>query len=251
MGEHLEVPGAQLLLQHPGGPGRVVHGELQALPALLPQTVGGDALQHPALLNEGVVGGQGGQLGENVAGDQNGGLPLPVQLKEQLPELHDALRVQAVDGLVQEEELRVVHEGQGQAQPLLHAQGEGLELLFPRVRQPHLLQGLVHALLSGNAPLDAVVLQVLPGGEVGVKGGDLHHGSGAGAGPGQGGGGGGPEQGDLPGGGVGLAGDEADEGGLARPVAAHQPENLPLFHGQGGVIQGQSVAVPAGQVPGL
>ena len=38
---------------------------------------------------------------------------------------------------------------------------------------------------------------------------------------------------------------------LPAPVAAHQPENLPLFHGQGGVIQGQSVAVPAGQVPGL
>ena len=66
-----------------------------------------------------------------MAGDQNGGLPLPVQLEEQLPELHNALRVQAVDGLIQEEELRVVHESQGQAQPLLHAQREGLELLFP------------------------------------------------------------------------------------------------------------------------
>ena len=29
---------------------------------------------------------------------------------------------------------------------------------------------------------------------------------------------------------------------LPAPFAAHQPENLPLFHGQGGVIQGQSVA---------
>ena len=50
-----------------------------------------------------------------MAGDENGGLPLPVQPEQQLPELHDALRVQAVDGLIQQKELRLVHQGEGQS----------------------------------------------------------------------------------------------------------------------------------------
>ena len=142
---------------------------------------GGDALQHPALLNEGVVGGQGGQLREDVAGDQNGGLPLPVQLEKQLPELHDALWIQAVDRLIQQEIFRVVHQCQGQAQRCFMPREKVLNFFFPVSVSRTCSRGLVHALFSGDAPLDAVVLQVLAGGEVGVEGRDLHHGPGAGA----------------------------------------------------------------------
>ena len=59
---------------------------------------------------------------------------------------------------------------------------EGFKFLFPCVGEVHQLQGLLHAVFSRNTPLDAVVFQILPGGEVGVEGGDLHHGPGAAAG---------------------------------------------------------------------
>lgn len=177
-------------------------------------------------------------------------MPLSVQPEQQLPELHDALRVQAVDGLVQQEELRLVHQGEGQPKPLLHAQGEGLEFFLPGPGEADQLQRLVHAAPAGDAPLDAVVLQILFGGEIGVEGGGLHHDAGAAPRPVQGGGGGGAEEGQLSGGGPGLAGDQPDQGGLARAVPAHQAEDLPLFHRQAGPVQGQGPAIPAGQLPG-
>ena len=141
----------------------------------------------------------------------------------------------------------MVHEGQGQAQPLLHAQGEVLEGLFPCGGQIHLLQHLVHHPPAGNAPLEAVVLQVLPRRQVGVEARGLHHGPGAGAGPGQGLLPRLAEQGELPLGGGRLGRHHPDDGGLARPVAAHQAVNLPLGNGQVGVIHRQVVPVPLGQ----
>ena len=186
-----------------------------------------------------------------MAGDKNGGLPLPVQAQQQFPKLHDTLRIQTVDGLNQQEKFRLVHKRQGQAKALLHAQGEGLKLLFPCVGEVHQLQGLIHAVFARDAPLDAVVLQILPGGEVWVEGGNLHHGAGAAAGAVQSGVGGLPKQGDLAGGGNTLAGDQADEGSFARAVSAYQAKDLALLYRDAGPVQGQGVAVAPGQLLSL
>ena len=143
----------------------------------------------------------------------------------------------------------MVHQGQGQPQPLLHPQGEGLELLGPGGGQIHQLQHLVHRLPAGYAPLEAVVLQILPGGEEGGEGGDLDHGPGAGPL--------GPEvlarraeQLQLAPGGGGLAGGHPHEGGLARPVAAHQPVDIPPAYHQVQPVQGLAGSVGLTQAVG-
>ena len=74
-----------------------------------------------------------------MAGDEDGGLVLPVQLQEQVSKLYDPLRVETVDRLVQQQKLGPVHQGQGQSQPLLHTQREGLDLLPPGIGKSHLL----------------------------------------------------------------------------------------------------------------
>ena len=48
-------------------------------------------------------------------------LPSVAQLAEELSKLDPGPRVQAGRGLVEEQDLRVVDEGVGEAQPLLHA----------------------------------------------------------------------------------------------------------------------------------
>ena len=140
--------------------------------------------------------------------------------------------------------------GQGQAQPLLHAQGEGLELFPARLLQVHQPEHFVHTALAGDAPLNAVVLQVLLCGQVGVEAGGLHHGAGTGAHFAQRPRLGGAEEGELSLRGRGLGGDHADDGGLARAVAAHQAVYLPLFNVQVYTVHHGGLAVFLGQVPG-
>ena len=97
-----------------------------------------------------------------------------------------------------------------------------------------------------EADPDKILPELLPF-VVGVEAGGLHHGPGAGAGPGQGLLPRLAEQGELPLGGGRLGRHHPDDGGLARPVAAHQAVNLPLGYGQVGVIHRQVVPVPLGQ----
>ena len=248
--QHLIVADAQALFQHQGRTGGVVHPGLNTGAALFLQRPGGNLLQHHAVVQEAVAGGQIGQLRQDVAGDQNGGLPLLVEPEQQVSELHDALRVQSVDRLVQQQEVRPVHQRQGQPQPLLHAQGEVLEGLLPRARQIHLLQHLVHHPPAWNAPLDAVILQVLPGGQVGIEAGRLHHGPGAGPHFGQLPFPGGAKQGNLPLRRYRLGRHHPNDRGLARAVAAHQPINLPLLDGQLHMVHRQMIAIALGQPAG-
>ena len=59
-------------------------------------------------------------LGEEVAGQEHG-RPLVHELDEQRPELVDALRVEAVGRLVEDQQARLAQEGRSQAEPLAHA----------------------------------------------------------------------------------------------------------------------------------
>src|SRR5690349_1035999 len=60
---------------------------------------------------------------------------LALQSLDDLPHLHPPERVQAAGGLVEDEQVRIVDQGLGQADALLHALGVGLELAFARVLQ--------------------------------------------------------------------------------------------------------------------
>ena len=74
--------------------------------------------------------------------------------------LGDADGVQAVDGLVQDQQLRVVHHRQGDGQPLLHPQGVlGVAFLVP-VGQVHQLQRPFYIVGTFEAPEPGEDLQV-------------------------------------------------------------------------------------------
>ena len=147
---------------------------------------------------------------------------------------------------VQQQEVGPVHQRQSQAQPLLHAQGKVLKDLFSCVGQVSLLQHLVHRSFAGDTPLDAIVFQVLPGGEVGIEAGGLYHDPGTGThlhevltrGP---------EEGDLPRRRHGLTGHHADDGGLSGAVAAYQAIDLALLHRQLRPVHRSVGPVPLGQ----
>ncbi len=105
-------------------------------------------------------------------------------------------------------------------------------------------------MLTGDAPLTAVVLQVFPGGKIGIKAGGLHHGPGPG-----------------PGGlklplpriakklylsltGQRLGGDHSNDGGLTRPIPAYQAVDLPLGDDNVGMIHHGGTAITFGQPSG-
>src|SRR3989304_3820071 len=60
-----------------------------------------------------------------------------------------------------------------------------------------------------------------------------------------------PPECDPPRGGSGEAGEEAERGGLPRPVGADQPEHLALRHAEGEVGHRLKPAEPFGQCPNL
>ena len=106
------------------------------------------------------VVGQQGNLGEDMAGEQDGLAPFVAQRPDEVPHLGNANGVQAVDGLVQDQQLRVVHHRQGDGQPLFHAQGVlGVAFLVP-VGQVHQLQRPFDIVGTFEAPEPGEDLQV-------------------------------------------------------------------------------------------
>jgi hypothetical protein len=83
-----------------------------------------------------------GDLGEDVAGDEHGAA-LVGQLAQQAAQPVNALGVQTVGRLVQDQDLGVAEQGGGQAQPLAHAQGEPADPPMGRLGQANLSQDLV------------------------------------------------------------------------------------------------------------
>ncbi len=74
------------------------------------------------------------ELGEDVAADDDR-LAHRAELAEELAQLDPGARVEARCGLIEEQDLRIVDEGVGQAQPLLHAARERLDVGVALVRR--------------------------------------------------------------------------------------------------------------------
>jgi hypothetical protein len=81
-------------------------------------------------------------LGEHVAGHEHGAA-LPGQVAKQVAEPHDALRVEAVGGLVEDQDARVTQQRSGESEPLPHAEGEAADVAFGGTGQPDQLEDLV------------------------------------------------------------------------------------------------------------
>ena len=122
----------------------------------------------PAVVDDHDVVGGLGDLGQDVTGDQDGP-SFGGQAAEQVAQPPDALRVQAVGGLVQDQHGRVAEQRGGQAEPLPHAQGVAAGPLPGRMLQADRGQQL-----AGPFPGDPGGCgqhpQVVPAGAAGVGG---------------------------------------------------------------------------------
>ena len=166
---------------------------------------------------------------EQVARHDDGTARRPAQVANCLPHLHHTLRVQAVDGFIQYQQLRVVDQGRGDAQALFHAGGALGELArCRRSGQTDLSQQPLHFLRVLTAGVDALnAAQIVPAGKVGP-----HQGSGnqrAGASQGQrvfaf------SQQVEGPLGGGDESGEDAEQGGLAGTIGPQQAEDGPGGH---------------------
>lgn len=83
-------------------------------------------------------------LAHQVAGDEDGPAGICTST-HQLPDPGDAVRVQPVHGLVQDEDLRVSQQGGGDPQALAHAQGESSNAFAGHGCQPDFGERFVHS----------------------------------------------------------------------------------------------------------
>ena len=130
-------------------------------------------LQHqPAAVEHADPGAQLLDLGQQVAGQEDR-RPAAVQLEQQLADLVDALRVQAVGRLVEHQQLGTAQQRAGQPEPLPHAQRVRLHRPAADAGQPDLLQHLVDPRAPGAprrrpGPDGVEQREVLPPGQVPV-----------------------------------------------------------------------------------
>jgi hypothetical protein len=190
------------------------------------------------------------RLVHEVSGEQDG-LAFAHQLLQPFPDQVPRLGVEARRRLVEDQQVRVVHQGAGERQPALHAAGKGVEADVGLAGQAGELQQLRDARgdeLVGQAEVAAVDLQVLGAGEVRVQVVELGHD----ADPG-------PRlprprrhrlahQRDAAGIGHGQAQAAAQGCGLAGAVGAEQAETLAGLQGEGDAGHGLAAVVGLVQV---
>lgn len=132
-----------------------------------------------------------------------------------------APRVEAVGGLVQDEQVRALEQCGGDGQALLHAQRVGLEPIAVAAREADGLDGLVDT-RGGDADDPGQQHQVAPSGQVGRELRGLHHGTDAVDHLRQPARHGLAEQAHLPAGRARQIEQHPDRRGLARPVGAEE-----------------------------
>ena len=76
----------------------------------------------PAVVDESITRGKLGQLGEDVARDDDRDALLAVKPDKKVTHADDALGVEAVNGLIQHEHLGVTYHGHRNAESLAHTE---------------------------------------------------------------------------------------------------------------------------------
>ncbi len=87
------------------------------------QLGGAEFAHHAAAIDDAVVAGEAAELVEDVAGDEHGEAVVAVEAQDQLAHFDDALGVEAVHGLVEDEKIGLTGQRHGDAEALLHAEG--------------------------------------------------------------------------------------------------------------------------------
>ena len=204
-------------------------------------------------IHDEVVGGGLIELGQVVAGDEDGGAALAGQLAQESTHLDDADRVEAVDRLVEDQQLGTGDEGDGDAQALTHAQGELPHPLAARVGQADEPEQLVLQRRRRDAADDAVQVEIVTGAHAQLQAGGLDEaaqapqvvlGRAAAVARGV------AEELDLAVGGRHQAADHAHEGGLARAVAADEAVDATALQAHVEILDGGPAPVALGERAG-
>src|SRR5215472_9616702 len=193
-------------------------------------------------------------LGEQVGGHEDGHA-VGGDLADQAADLAGALRVQAVGGLVQDDQFPGTKQAGSDGQALLHAQRVRPVALSGRAEQAHPVQRRVDPGRRGprvGGPVGGVDPgQVGPPGQVRVKGRALDQRADPGQDPAGRPGGRVAEQADAAAGRVDQAEQHPDGGGLARPVRAEEAVDRTGRDGQGESVHRElAAAEPLGQPAG-
>lgn len=116
----------------------------------LGEVAGGTGAQQFAAVDDHDVVAGPLQLAEQVGGDQDRDAEVGVDAADQAQHLVAADRVEAVGGLVEEHQLRVVDQRLGELDALLHAGGVAADGAVALLVQPHVAQGVRGALTGGG-----------------------------------------------------------------------------------------------------
>ena len=211
---------------------------------------GGDLLHHPPTADDPIGSGDLFQFPQQMAADHDGHAPFRLQLQKQTADIPDAFRVQAVGRLVQQEQVGVAQQRQGQPQPPSLPHGKPLARLAARAGQAHFTQGPLHRLRTVVQPeRHRLEHTVFPGRQPRVDPGVLHQhpqpppdrGIGQRA----------AEQFDLPGRGAGQPGQQLEGGGFSGAVLADKSVNFSFSHLHVQVVHGRPAPVPFAQPGGM
>ena len=166
---------AALLLENPSRALGVGNAQLEERAVGRPQLVEADLLQEPAFVDDPDARGELLHFGQDVAGQEDRDAALLRQLLEDGADLHDTHRVEAVRGLVEDEDLGLVDECPGQSEPLLVARGERGRLARQVLDEVAHLDDLVDPAAPAQSEQVALHLDVLADCEVPVEPWCLHH----------------------------------------------------------------------------
>lgn len=148
----------------------VIRAHRHILTAAAVEFLRAELVQHPAFVDNPEIVRHFRQLVQDVAGDHNGDPLLIPQLQQRLADLGDLLGIQAVDRLIQDQDLRIPHQRQADAEPLPHAQRIGARgLLHVRVLQADNLQQFLYIAPGVDSHTDTLDLQVFIGAQPGIQ----------------------------------------------------------------------------------
>ena len=253
--QHVTVAGDRVAgrAQHLLGAAGVGHAHPEAGHALTEQVLDAPRGQQPALPQDAHRVADLLDLGEDVRAQQDRG-PGLAELADEVADLADPGRVEAVGGLVEDEQVGLLHQGRRDRQALLHPQRVGVDVLAGAVGQAHLGQR-GGDLLAGDAAGAGEEQEVLARREAGHEPRLLDQRAHAADDLGQAVGDRPVEEPDLAAGGPGEAEQHLQGRGLAGAVGAEEAVDTSRGHGQVQAVDGDDApgqrAVDLAQAPRL
>ena len=104
-----------------------------------------------------------------MAGNQDGLSLFFAEGADKGPYLRNTDRIQAIGRFIQDQQLRVMHNGVGNPQTLFHAQRILPKELFVLIGQSHHLQGMLHCVRTDRSPQLSEDFQIFGPCQIGIE----------------------------------------------------------------------------------